>query len=97
MYVNEEMHVYFLTCKTKVAPMKAIESNTTLTIPRLECCFAVSSVTTTFAYDTVILSYDLSDSRLNQFIDRSFMARGLLEHFQKFYYEPSRKDSYFCP
>lgn len=38
IYVNGEIRVYFLTCKTKVAPMKANESNMTVTIPRLKLC-----------------------------------------------------------
>jgi len=34
-------HVYFIICKTKIAPLKASQTDTTLTIPRLELCSAL--------------------------------------------------------
>lgn len=40
-YNNNDIRVYFLTGKTKVAPLKTGESPTTLTIPRLELCAAL--------------------------------------------------------
>lgn len=34
-------HVYFITCKTKIAPLKISQIDVTLTIPRLELCAAL--------------------------------------------------------
>eukprot|EP00102_Acyrthosiphon_pisum_P018371 XP_008190100.1 PREDICTED: uncharacterized protein LOC103311961 [Acyrthosiphon pisum] len=34
-------HVYFITCKTKIAPLKASQMDTTLTIPKLELSAAL--------------------------------------------------------
>lgn len=34
-------HVYFITCKTKIAPLKGSQTDITLTIPRLELCAAL--------------------------------------------------------
>ncbi|CAH1725392.1 unnamed protein product [Aphis gossypii] len=34
-------HVYFITCKTKIAPLKSSQTDTSLTIPRLELCAAL--------------------------------------------------------
>lgn len=38
---EERIHVYFVACKTKVAPLKATKTDISLTIPRLELCAAV--------------------------------------------------------
>ncbi|XP_060845438.1 uncharacterized protein LOC132925023 [Rhopalosiphum padi] len=39
--VQDEVTVHFLTCKTKVAPLKASQTDESLTIPRLELCAAL--------------------------------------------------------
>lgn len=36
-----QFNVYFIACKTKVAPLKSSQNDTTLTIPRLELCAAL--------------------------------------------------------
>lgn len=36
-----KVQVYFLTCKTKVAPLKSSSTDMSLTIPRLEFCAAL--------------------------------------------------------
>jgi len=38
---EEKIHVYFVTCKTKVAPLKSSKTDISLTIPRLELYAAV--------------------------------------------------------
>jgi len=38
---NGKIQVYFLTCKTKVAPLKSSSTDMSLTIPRLELCAAL--------------------------------------------------------
>ncbi|XP_050066571.1 uncharacterized protein LOC126555727, partial [Aphis gossypii] len=39
--MQDEVTVHFLTCKTKVAPLKASQTDESLTIPRLELCAAL--------------------------------------------------------
>lgn len=38
---KENIRVYFITCKTKVAPLKSSKTDASLTIPRLELCGAL--------------------------------------------------------
>lgn len=38
---DEQVNVHFITCKTKVAPLKSSKIDTSLTIPRLELCGAL--------------------------------------------------------
>jgi hypothetical protein len=39
--VHEVVSIHFITCKSKVAPLKSSNADSTLTIPRLELCAAL--------------------------------------------------------
>ncbi|XP_022171761.1 uncharacterized protein LOC111034731 [Myzus persicae] len=71
-----DISVKFITCKTKVAPLKSAAANESLSIPRLELCGALLLAQTLHHVQSV-LSTEVSISRLRAWSDSSVVLSWL--------------------
>jgi hypothetical protein len=75
--------VKFITCKTKVAPVKSVATNDSLSIPRLELCGALL-LAQTLHHIYSILSSERAISRLRAWSDSSIVLSWLTS-YQKYF------------
>lgn len=71
-----EVSVKFITCKTKVAPLKSTTTDESLSIPRLELCGALL-LAQTLHHTNYVLSSELSISRIRAWSDSSVVLSWL--------------------
>lgn len=79
----DQISVYFITCKTKVAPFTSLKGEKELSIPRLELCAALLLVQTLNRVKTV-LSSELSISSTRAWTDSTVVLSWLITHQQNF-------------
>lgn len=86
VHKSGNISVHFISCKNKVAPLKSVTSDESLSIPRLELC-GVLLLAQTLHHIHQVLSTEISISRLQAWSDSSIVLSWLnaeQKHFKIF-------------
>ncbi|XP_025407092.1 uncharacterized protein LOC112681043 [Sipha flava] len=73
---SNSINIYFVTCKTKVTPLKAADPHASLSIPRLELCGALLLAQTLNQVKTLLMS-EISISRVLAWTDSTVVLSWL--------------------